>query len=81
MKAAKSVKVPSSYEIASAIQEYQGMITHNTLRAADHMHELNDCLVDGQLDRASDLVMAIEQRVNHIKHYTKMIAFLRKELA
>ena len=75
------MKIPSSYDITTAIEEYQGMITHNTLRVTDHMHELNGCLEGGQLDRASELVMAVEKRVNDIKHYTKMTALLRKELA
>lgn len=81
MKATKSIKVPSSYDITTAIEEYQGMITHNTLRVTDHMHELNGCLEGGQLDRASELVMEIEGRVNSVIHYTEMVKSLRKELA
>jgi hypothetical protein len=77
----KATKVPSSYDITSAIEEYQGMITHNTLRVTDHMHELNGCLEGGQLDRARELVMEIEGRVNSVTHYTEMIKSLRKDLA
>jgi hypothetical protein len=78
------MKTPSSYDIASAIAEYEGMISHNTLRVTDHMHEMNGALESGeiaQIEIAADLVMAIEQRVNRIKHYALMIQTLRKDLA
>ncbi len=77
----KATKVSSSYDITSAIEEYQGMIDHNILRVTDHMHELNGCLEGGQLDRASELVMEIERRVNRTKRYSDIIASLAKDLA
>ena len=76
-----TTKQASSYQITSAIEEYQGMIDHNILRVTDHMHELNGCLEGGQLDRASELVMEIERRVNRTKHYSDIIASLAKDLA
>ena len=76
-----TTKQTSSYQITSAIEEYQGMIDHNILRVTDHMHELNGCLEGGQLDRASELVMEIERRVNRTKRYSEIIASLAKELA
>jgi hypothetical protein len=76
-----TTKQASSYQITSAIEEYQGMIDHNLLRVTDHMHELNGCLEGGQLDRASELVMEIERRVNRTKHYSDIIASLAKDLA
>jgi hypothetical protein len=80
----KSTKTPSSYDIASAIAEYEGMISHNAARVSDHYHEMNGALESGevaQIEIAADLVMAIEQRVNRIKHYALMIQTLRKDLA
>ena len=76
-----TTKQASSYQITSAIEEYQGMIDHNLLRVTDHMHEINGCLEGGQLDRARELVMEIEGRVNSVTHYTEMIKSLRKDLA
>ena len=76
-----TTKQASSYQITSAIEEYQGMIDHNILRVTDHMHELNGCLEGGQLDRASELVMEIERRVNRTKRYSEIIASLAKDLA
>ena len=76
-----TTKQASSYQITSTIEEYQGMIDHNILRVTDHMHELNGCLEEGQLDRASELVMEIERRVNRTKRYSEIIASLAKELA
>jgi hypothetical protein len=80
----KATKVPSSYDITSAIDEYQGMISHNAARISDHYHQMSGALESGevaQIDIAADLVMAIEQRVNRIKHYALMIETLRKDLA
>jgi hypothetical protein len=80
----KATKIPSSYDIANAIEEYQGMMSHHAARISDHYHQMSGSLESGelaQIEIAAKLLVAIEERVKTIKHYALMIETLRKDLA
>lgn len=54
-------------------QENKFTIDHNINKITDLTDDLNKVLLDGQFDRASEMLLEIEQRLNRIKYFAKRV--------
>jgi hypothetical protein len=53
------------------IESNRNTVAHNINKITDLADDLNEVLMNGQFDEASQMLLEIEQRLNRIKYFAK----------
>ena len=53
------------------IEDNKNTVAHNINKITDLADDLNEVLMNGQFDEASQMLLEIEQRLNRIKYFAK----------
>ena len=55
------------------IEDNRNTVAHNINKITDLADDLNEVLMNGQFDEASEMLLEIEQRLNRIKYFAKRV--------
>jgi hypothetical protein len=53
------------------IEDNKNTVAHNINKITDLADDLNEVLMNGQFDEASEMLLEMEQRLNRIKYFAK----------